>query len=278
MIRSTAGLTNKRSSGFGVTRNIQQTGGNLSVTTDREVIEYNLELTRDQLENGLGFLSDVATQQLFKPWELKDTVKAVKDDLARITPQIRAVDLVHRAAFRRELGNSIFCAKHHVGKLSAETLQHYVASNFTNGRAAVVGVGIDHQKLVGFAKTLQLQNGPETSAPSKYQGYGELRVDKAGDLAHVAIATQGGPLADQKEALAFAVLQHVAGTGAVIKRGNVNGALGKVVGAALGSGQFGFSALNASYSDNGLFGFVLSADAKNVGKVSSIGSTDKNYI
>lgn len=250
-----------------MTRNIQQTGGNLSVTTDREVIEYNLELTRDQLENGLGFLSDVSTQQLFKPWELKDTVRAVKDDLARVTPQIRAVDLVHRAAFRQELGNSIFCAKHHVGKLSPETLQHYVASNFTNGRAAVVGVGVDHQQLVGFAKTLQLENGPEASTSSKYQGFGELRVDKAGDLAHVAIATQGGSLADQKEALAFAVLQHVAGTGAATKRGNVNGALGKVVGAAVGSTPFGFSALNASYSDNGLFGFVLSADAKHVGKV-----------
>lgn len=250
-----------------MTRNVQQTGGNLSVSTDREVIEYNLELTRDQLDNGLNFLSDVATQQLFKPWELKDTVGHVKADLARVTPQIRAVDLVHRAAFRRELGNSIFCAKHHVGKLSPETLQHYVASNFTNGRTAVVGVGVDHQQLVGFAKTLQLENGPEAPTPSKYHGFGELRVDKTGDLAHVAIATQGGSLANQKEALAFAVLQHVAGTGAATKRGNVNGALGKVVSSALGSGQFGFGAFNASYSDNGLFGFVLSADAKDVGKV-----------
>lgn len=247
---------------------MQRTGGNLSCTSDREVVEYNLELKRDQLDNGLPFLVDVATQQDFKPWELTDSLKGIRADLARVQAPVRAVDLVHRAAFQTGLGNSIFCAKHHVGRLSPETLQHYVAGNFTNGRAAVVGVGVDHQLLVGFAKSLQLQNGPETVAPSTYVGGGELRVDKAGSLAHVAIATQGAALANEKEALAFAVLQQVAGTGAATKRGNVNGALGKVVSGAVGGSQFGFSAFNASYTDNGLFGFVLSADAKDVGKVS----------
>lgn len=267
VIRASAGLTNKKSTSFGVTRNIQQTGGSLSCSTDREVIEYNLELTRDQLDNGLHFLNDVSTQQIFKPWELADTVGHIKGDLARVSPQVRAVDLLHRAAFHGELGNSLFCAKHHVGKLSPETLQHYISTNYTNGRAAVVGIGIDHQVLVGFAKTLHLENGSDAPAPAKYQGFGELRVDKAGDLAHVAIATQGSSLANQKEALAFAVLQQVAGTVAAAKRGCVNGALGKVVSSAIGNSPFGFSAFNVSYSDNGLFGFVLSADSKNVGKV-----------
>lgn len=267
MIRAAAGLTNKKSTAFGLTRNVQRTGGNLSCSTDREVVEYNLELTRDQLDNGLPFLADAATQHVFKPWELADSVKNVRADLARVTPQVRAVDLVHRAAFRRELGNSIFCAKHHVDRLSPETLQHYVAGNFTNGRAAVVGVGVDHQLLVGFAKSLQLGNGPEAAAPSTYHGYGELRVDKAGDWAHVALATQGASLANEKEALAFAVLQQVAGTVAATKRGNVNGALGKVVSSVAGGAPFGFSAFNATYTDNGLFGFVLSAEGKQVGKV-----------
>ena len=250
-----------------MTRNIQSTGGNLTCTSDRESIEYTVELTRNNLDTGLKYLSDVATQQIFKPWELADKVKSVKGDLARVTPQIRAVDLLHRAAFYTELGNSIFCAKHHVGKISSETLQHYVAQNFTSARSAVVGVGIDHQLLVGFAKNLHLENGTTESAPSKYQGFGELRVDKAGNWAHVAIATQGGALSNQKEALAFAVLQQVAGAGPATKRGNSNGALGKVISGAVGDKPLGFSALNASYTDNGLFGFVISAEAATVGRV-----------
>lgn len=266
MLRSTAGLSTKNSTGFKLTRSIQQVGGNLSVISDRETIEYNVELTRDKLDTGLKYLNDVSIHQTFKPWELSDNLFRVKEDLARVSPQVRAVDLLHRAAFRSGLGNSIFCAKHHVGKISPETLQHYVASNFKTNRAAVVGVGVDHQLLVGYAKNLALDSGVGNDVASKYFG-GELRVDKVGNLAHVAVGTQGAGWANVKEALAFAVLQKVAGTGPVTKRGNSGGALGKVVGAALGDKPFGFSAFNASYSDDGLFGFVLSADARDIGKV-----------
>lgn len=246
----------------------------MSCSTDRETVEYNVELKRDQLEVGLRYLDDVSTQQLFKPWELADTTKYIKGDLARVSAPVRAVDLLHRAAFQTELGNSIFCAKHHVGKLSPETLQHYVSSNFTNGRTAVVGVGVDHQMLVGFAKNLQLPNGSTAPTCSAFHGSGELRVDKAGNWAHVAIATAGASLANQKEALAFAVLQYACGAGASTKRGNVNGVLGKAVSAAVKS-SFGFSAFNASYTDNGLFGFVLSAEAKDAGKVRVVVEHDR---
>lgn len=249
-------------------RNLQQIGSNLSVSSDRETIEYNVVLTRNNLDTGLKYLQDAATRQVFKPWELADLTAVIKGDLGRVTPQVRAVDLLHRAAFRSELGNSIFCAKYNVGRISSETLQHYVETNYRSSRAAIVGVGVDHQFLCGYAKSLNLNSGSATDAPSKIVGGGsDLRVDKSGQWAHVAVGTQGGAWSNAKEALAFAVLQQVAGSGAYTKRGNVNGALGKVVAGALGNQHFGFKALNASYSDNGLFGFVLSADAKDAGKV-----------
>jgi len=265
VLRATAGQTNKKSTSFGVTRNIQRVGGSLTATTDRELVSYNVELTRNNLDTGLKFLQDASTQQVFKPWEVDSVVSRIQGDLARVTQPVRAVDLLHRAAFRTELGNSVFCAKHHVGRIGSETLQHYVASNFTSDRAAVVGVGIDHHLLVAYAKNLYLEPGTSSTVASKYHGLGELRVDKAGELATVAVATQGASLSNQKEALAFAVLQQVAGTGAAAKRGGNNGALGKIVSSAL-SNPFGFTALNVSYTDNGLFGFVLTANAREVGK------------
>lgn len=267
MLRAAAGLTNKSSTAFGIMRNLQQVGSSLSVTSDRELIEYNVVLTRNNLDTGLKYLQDVATRQIFKPWELADLTSHIKGDLARVGPQVRAVDLLHRAAFRSELGNSIYCAKYNVGRISTETLQHYVATNYRASRAAVVGVGVDHQLLCGYAKSLNLESGASNDVASKMTVGGDLRVDKSGNWAHVAVGTQGGSWANAKEALAFAVLQQVAGSGAYAKRGNVNGALGKVVSGALGTQSFGFGTLNASYSDNGLFGFVLSADANDVGKV-----------
>lgn len=225
-------------------------------------------MKRDELSTGLKYLQDISTQQEFRPWEIRDVTYRIKDDLARVPLVARAVDLLHQAAYYRGLGNSVFCAKRNVGGISPEDLQSFVANNYTADRATVVGVGIDHELLVGYAKSLQLNAKPSPNAPSKYIG-GQLRVDKSGEWATVAIATQGASLANQKEAIAFAILRNVASAGEVVPNGSPVAALDKVVDAAL-SQPYDFNALNASYSDNGLFGFVLQANAREVGKVSEI--------
>ena len=253
-------------------RNLQQIGSSLDITTDREIITYTVESTLNHIEEAMKFLQDAATLQLFKPWELTDILPRLKYDLARVPDQVRAIELLHQAAYRTGLGNSIYCPKHQVGKHSSETLQHYYASNFATNRAAVVGVGIDHKMLTSFAKGLPLESSNSNDSASKYHGPSEIRYDKSGSMAHVAIATEGGSLKNNKEALAFAVLQQSASSGSTIKRGNNNGALGKVISRALDGKSFCFRSLNASYSDSGLFGFVLSANGSDIGKVCIINS------
>lgn len=265
VLRLAAGLSNKSSSGFGVRTNVKATGGALNVLSDRESIAYTVQLKRDELSTGLKYLQDVATQQLFKPWEVREITPRISDDLARVPRDARAIDLLHQAAYYRGLGNSVFCAKRNVGGISPECLQNFVSNNFTSDRTAVVGIGIDHQLLLAYAKSLTLETGNVSSAPSKYIG-GQLRIDKSGGLATVAVGTQGASSANQKEVLAFAILRNVAGTGPVVKYGNSNGALEKVVESAL-KNPYEFSAFNASYSDNGLFGFLLTANAQEIGKV-----------
>lgn len=266
VLRIGAGLSNKNSTGFGIRVNVKATGGDLSVLSDRESIAYNVELKRDELATGLKYLQDIATQQSFRPWEIRDATYRIKDDLARVPTIARSVDLLHQAAFYRGLGNSVFCAKRNVGKISPEDLQSYVTKNFTADRATVIGIGIDHELLVGYAKSLQLEGKSSGGAASKYDA-GQLRVDKSGELATVAVATQGASLANQKEAIAFAVLRNVAASGEVVPNGSPSAALEKVVDAAL-QNPYNLNALNVSYSDNGLFGFVLQANAREIGKVS----------
>lgn len=82
--------------------------------------------------------------------------------------------MLHNAAFRTGLGNSLFIPKIQIGKISSETLQHYVNSNFLSGRGAVVGLGISHAELEKFAQGLELQTGEGSSSASPYKG-GELR-------------------------------------------------------------------------------------------------------
>lgn len=267
MLRIAGSLTTQNATAFALTRNLQQKGVGLSVTSDREVVSYTVESTLESVECALHYLQEVI-QPAFKPWELSDAVPWVKTQVAAVPPQVRAIELLHKAAFRRGLGNSVYIPKFHIGSLSTESLLHYVANNCTAGRCAVVGVGIEHDALVGFARSLPLNSGGDTSDTSTYHG-GDARKDTPGNYTHIAVAGQGAGLSNQTEALAFAVLQYAMGAGNATKRGNVNGPMGQAVHAAMGDDRFAFAALNASYFDAGIFGFVLSGDAQKVGNAAA---------
>ncbi|XP_067644899.1 cytochrome b-c1 complex subunit 2, mitochondrial [Eurosta solidaginis] len=264
VLRIATGLSTKDSTAFAINRNIQQIGGTLSSTSDRELVTYTVETTANQIETGLRYLQALV-QPAFKPWELTDNVPLIKYQVAAVSPRERAIELVHKAAFRTGLGNSIYTPKHQIGKLSSESLLHYVANTFTPSRCAVVGVGIDQNTLSGFAQNLDLQTGSGKSDSATYYG-GDTRKDAAGVVAHVAVAGQGGSLVNQKEALAFAVLQQAVGAGAATKRGNINGSFGKALQGAISDAPASFATLNVSYADAGLFGFVVSADSQHIGK------------
>lgn len=89
---------------------------------------------------------------------------------------MRVIDLLHKAAYRATgLGNSLWIAKHQIGKVSSETLQHYVASHFTPENTAVVGLGVNHSFLSHFAQGLKFKNGSSAQeSPAKYAS-GEIR-------------------------------------------------------------------------------------------------------
>lgn len=259
VIRNAAGQSTASATAFGITRNLQQIGGSLSATSDREVIAYNVDVSRDNLETGLEFLKNASTCQLFKPWEVEDTLPRLKLDVATIPDQVRALELLHQATYRSGLGNSIYIPKKRIGKLSSETLQHYFCNNFTTNRAAVVGVGIDHQILVGYAQNLALESGEGKDSASVFNGATEARKERGGSWAHVAVATEGAALNKRADVLAFAILQAAIGTGPTTKYGESQGPLSRAVSCPI-------KALNVSYTDSGLFGFVLSAKGKEAGK------------
>ncbi|KAG5879157.1 hypothetical protein JTB14_029959 [Gonioctena quinquepunctata] len=82
VLRVAAGLSTRNVSQFAIIRNIQQVGASLTATSDRETISYTLEGTRQAIEQVLPFLTEVATQQVFKPWELSDITNRLQMDIA----------------------------------------------------------------------------------------------------------------------------------------------------------------------------------------------------
>ncbi|XP_023936742.2 cytochrome b-c1 complex subunit 2, mitochondrial [Bicyclus anynana] len=253
-LRSAAGLSTKNASAYMIKRKLAQVGASVSASGDREFIYYTLEATQDNLPVAIDYLNNIVSNQEFRPWELADNVPRLKFDLAAIPPQVRAVDLLHKAAYRRGLGNSLFIAPKRIGTISSESLQHFASTSVTQGRCAVVIVGGNQDRAAMVAQNLQIATGGDgQSAASPYFG-GELRKEMGGDLAHVAIAVQGAP-AGSPQSLALAVAAKALGNGPVIKWGSDNTPLAKAIGNV---GPFAAAGFNVSYSDNGLFGVVLS--------------------
>ncbi|XP_013190871.1 cytochrome b-c1 complex subunit 2, mitochondrial [Amyelois transitella] len=255
VLRSAAGLTTGCASSFIIARKLAQIGASVSASGDREFVYYTLEATQDNLQDAVEILASLISRQEFRPWELSDNVPRLKYELAALYPQVRAVDLLHKAAYRRGLGNSLFISPKRIGKISSESLQHFAGANLTAARCAVVVVGDNQDKAALVANCLQLTGlGEESKAEgSKYYG-GELRKEMGGDLAHVAIALQGAP-ASSPASLALAVAAKALGNGPVTKWGADNSVLAKAIG---NIGPFAAAGFNVSYSDSGLFGAVLS--------------------
>ncbi|KAL2732977.1 hypothetical protein V1477_015218 [Vespula maculifrons] len=267
-LRIAAGLTTCRSSYFGITRNIQQLGGNIIATSDRESIAYTLQVTRNNLDQALQFLEDVATQQVFKPWEISDQLPRLRYELSRIPETTRLLELLHRTAYRSGLGNSLYSPKRQVGKISSESLQHFVNSWFTGSRCAVVATGVPFSKICSFASALNVKSSDACDQPAKYYG-GELRKERNSSTASVAIAVESAGLNKEKDVLALAVLQRALGTGPQVKWGSSASPLYKTVSGIAGKQSFAVSAFNAVYSDSGLFGFIICSEPSIAGSITA---------
>ncbi|XP_011268973.1 cytochrome b-c1 complex subunit 2, mitochondrial [Camponotus floridanus] len=257
-LRIAAGLSTCRSTTFGIIKNIQQLGGNLFATTDREHVAYTLQITRDKLDKTLNFLEDVATQQVFKPWEIPDQLPRLRYELSMVPQTTRVMELLHKAAYRTGLGYSLYSPKRQLGKISTETLQHFVNTWFTGSNCAVVATGVSLSDVSQFASNLNVGSGDKAAEASKYHG-GELRKERSSDLSTVAIAVEAAGLNKEKDAITYAVLQRAVGSGPRVKWGSTVSPLQRELSSAVKADDFAALAFNASYSDSGLFGVVLSS-------------------
>uniref|UniRef100_A0A1B6F9K8 Peptidase M16 N-terminal domain-containing protein n=1 Tax=Cuerna arida TaxID=1464854 RepID=A0A1B6F9K8_9HEMI len=267
-VRASAGLSTKQISAFMIVRNLQQMGANFYTTSDRESFSFKLEGKRDNIEHAMPFLSEVACNNSFKPWEVSEIIPRMKIDLESRNNAIKTVENLHKVAFHYGLGNSIYCPKYFLKELDSETLMHYYYNNFVPSRGLVIGQGIEHETLVSFAQSLEIcQNvvKPHNDrTPSKYYG-GEIRFDKSGKEATFAIAVQGASMKNRKESLAFGILSKIFGTGPHVQWGTESKSiLSRNIESDLCTNVFTF---NVSYSDNGLFGIIGTCAADKAAKV-----------
>jgi len=266
-LRIASGLATKKNTAFTICRNVQQVGGSMSCTQGREHTVYSVQCTRDNSEIGADYLADSVSNQAFKPWEVQRTLPRLKLELAERSGGAQAMELLHQAAFRSGLGNSLYCPSSKVGAHSSAQLSQFTAKHFTAGRAAILGIGISHQALTKYAELLQLESGSGPSALASKFTPAELRLETGGGLAYVCLAAPAPGAVSVAEAMACLLLQRVLGTGSAIKYGSGQGVLGQVATAA--GGNVAASGICQMYSDAGLLGGMVVAEAGSAGKAVS---------
>jgi len=265
-LRVAAGLGTKTNSAFGICRNLQKVGARLQCTQGREHTLYTVQTTRDNTDLAAELLADVVAGQSFKPWEVERSLPRIKLELAQRSPASQAVELVHQAAYRTGLGNSLYCPGHKVGAHGTAALMGFTSKHFTAGRAALLGIGVGHSSLAKFGEHLALESGAGPAAqPTKYHG-GEVRLEVGGGLAYVALAANCAGAVSVGECVAAMLLQRVLGMGGHVKYGAGQGKLVQAAGAAT-SGNHSVASLGQMYSDSGLLGAMVVAEAAAAGKV-----------
>lgn len=271
MLRNAAFLGNEERSGFIIARELEHSGASLEATCDRERLIYSSDCLRDNVEFVVKNLASVVNKPAFYPWELEGPMKHLKLDLAMKDSQIQinVVEELHRVAFRKTLGNSLYCLPHRTGAFSPDVLKSYTEANYVGQRMALVGVGVDHSKLLAVAEaslSFLPKGEPAAKEAAKYHG-GEVINFRPGPLVHAVIATEG-PSLESKDFLSFSVYQKLLGVTPYIKWGS-NVATNRVLRAASNSTAeaCAASAFSASYSDSGLFGCYVVAEAASAPKV-----------
>ena len=60
------------------------------------------------------YLFDAVANPAFKPWEVTDVTRRLGLDISHLDPATTATELLHKAAYRDGLGNSLYSPPHMV--------------------------------------------------------------------------------------------------------------------------------------------------------------------
>jgi processing peptidase subunit alpha len=165
----------------------------------------------------LPVLAGTLTPSL-EEWQVNDQREKVlrESEALENTPQAQVVEALHREAFRAQpLGRPLYCPSYNVHRITESVLQAYAAEHYVPRDALLVGVGFEHEELMGLAERAfggVVARSEKTGAPaSKYVGGGEVVMPgEPTHGVHVAIAYEGVPRGSPDEP-ALQVLQQVLG-------------------------------------------------------------------
>jgi predicted Zn-dependent peptidase len=173
---------------------VEDVGGDLNASTDRELTAFHASLLASDLALGVRLLADLIRRPHFEAGHLELEKKVVLQELAEA--QDTAADIVfdnlQEAAFPHEaLGRSVLGSEGSIESITVDDLHEWARTQYGSRGLVLVGAGkLDHDALVQFAGEA-FGNMPEGDAPvaegAQFVG-GQRFERRKGAQAHIAVA------------------------------------------------------------------------------------------
>jgi predicted Zn-dependent peptidase len=135
---------------------IEDVGGELNASTDREMTAFYASLLAGDLKLGVGLVTDLIRKPHFAARHLQTEKKVVLQELAeaRETPGDIVFDNLQAAAFPDQaLGRSVLGAETSIAAITVEDLERWREDHYRPETLVLVGAGkLDHRQLVDLAE------------------------------------------------------------------------------------------------------------------------------
>ena len=253
-------------SGREISELVEDVGGDLNASTDREMTAFYLSLLADDLPLGIALLADLVRRPHFEPRHLELEKKVVLQELveARDTGSDIVFDQLQEAAFPGQpMGRSVLGDERSIAAIRPGDLNRWLADHYVPNRLVLVAAGkLEHERLVDLAEAAfgDLERRPEPEV-ERAQFLGGVRSERRRtDQAHVAIAMPA-PHWGADDAYASQLFADVVGAGTSSR---LFQQLREEQGLA-----YSVSAGAQNYSDCGLFWTYVAAPRKDAAWVQS---------
>jgi predicted Zn-dependent peptidase len=197
---------------------VEDVGGDLNASTDRELTAFYLSLLAPDLELGVKLLADLIQRPHFEPAHLELEKKVVLQELAEAqeTASDIVFDLLQEAAFGGQpLGRSVLGDEQTIRAITVHDLRDWLESQYSPGSLVLVGAGkLDHERLVELAGAAFGGMPPGQAAlhaPASFTGGSRFGRRKSAQ-AHIAVA-MAAPEWGSPDAYASQMFADVVGAG-----------------------------------------------------------------
>lgn len=197
---------------------VEDVGGDLNASTDRELTAFYLSLLAPDLALGVNLLADLIQRPHFDPHHLELEKKVVLQELAEAndTASDLVFDLLQEVAFvGQPLGRSVLGDEPTIRAVTSNDLHDWLSSQYAPASLALVGAGkLEHQQLVDLAENAFGTMRPSQSLerePGYFTGGSRFGRRKSSQ-AHIAVA-MAAPEWGSTDAYASQMFADVVGAG-----------------------------------------------------------------